>query len=111
MTNKILTTIEEVAELPVGTIVVDSQENAGQVYRSTPGAQWQAFGDTEYYNNARLSLPVTVLYAPEESAPEEPTCVHCGTTIYKSLDSWYHKSNDSLFCDEPLQATPAKETP
>jgi hypothetical protein len=110
---KILTTLEQVAALPVGTVVIDNQADVAEAmfhptHPQNPIVRWQVPGDTAHYADNWLSLPVTVLYTPEEPSSDEAavTCSHCKTPIYLSLGRWYHESDDNLFCMTPLQATP-----
>lgn len=66
---KILTTLEQVAALPVGTVVIDDQADVAQaVYEpnARSNRRWWTINDTEGYLDNWLSLPVTVLYFPPE---------------------------------------------
>jgi hypothetical protein len=55
-------TLEELDALPLNTAVLDADESAFQKYATRT---WEGLGRT--WDSGQISLPVTVIWAPEES--------------------------------------------
>jgi hypothetical protein len=63
-------TAKELDALPIGSLVMDSPYPEGEVYQRTSDGYWAEPGFHGVCTTRALSLPVTVLWQPEQEAGE-----------------------------------------
>ena len=62
---RIVTTVEELDALPVGSVVMDADAYVGRKERDTGGAEWSVSLHKYSKESRAFTLPATVLHTPE----------------------------------------------
>ncbi|WP_139794562.1 hypothetical protein [Prescottella equi] len=63
---RVVETIEQLVELPVGAVVLTEQGGVYEARSTVPYQTWRETGSRYVHTPADLALPATVLYLPEE---------------------------------------------